>query len=143
VRHLGRLLQSTRLTDLGFPLAQIESIGSCVVDPAGPLRTIDAKLVATIAQLQCVRAELAAILENWSRSSSPARLADAGCDVSEADQWPLLIWSKVFDEGAMDDLKQMLIDSTRTAVDVKLDGPAVGGALRSRARGGDQAVRMG
>jgi len=36
VRHLVRLLQITRLIDLGVPLAQIESIGSSVDDPAAP-----------------------------------------------------------------------------------------------------------
>ncbi len=55
VRHLVRLLQITRLTDLGVPLAQIESIGSSVDDPAGALRTIDAELAATIERLQRIR----------------------------------------------------------------------------------------
>jgi len=38
VRHLVRLLQITRLTELGVPLAQIESIGSTDDDPQGALR---------------------------------------------------------------------------------------------------------
>ncbi len=113
VRHLVFLLQITRLTDLGVPLAQIESIGSSVDDPASALRTIDAELAATIERLQRIRAELAAILENRISASLPAGFAAAGRDLSEADQSLLLIWSKVFDEGAMDDLKQMLIDSPR------------------------------
>lgn len=124
VRHLVRLLQITRLTDLGVPLGQIESIGSSVDDPAGALRTIDAELAATIERLQRIRAELAAILENRTSASLPAGFAEAGRDLSEADQSLLLIWSKVFDEGAMDDLKQMLIDSPKTAADVELTDDA-------------------
>jgi len=113
--------QITRLTDLGVPLAQIESIGSSVEEPAGALRTIDAELAATIERLRRIRAELAAILENRTSASLPAGFAEAGRDLSEADQSLLLIWSKVFDEGAMDDLKQMLIDSPKTAADAELD----------------------
>ena len=48
VRHLVRLLQITRLTELGVPLSQIESIGSPDDDPQGALRAIDAELAATI-----------------------------------------------------------------------------------------------
>ena len=99
MRHLVRLLQITRLTELGVPLAQIESIGSSVDDPAGALRTIDAELAATIERLQRIRAELAAILENRTSASLPARFAEAGRNLSAADQSLLLIWSKVVDGG--------------------------------------------
>ena len=37
---IERAASGARLTDLGVPLAQIESIGSSVEDPAGALRTI-------------------------------------------------------------------------------------------------------
>nr|WP_249409116.1 MerR family transcriptional regulator [Frigoribacterium sp. CFBP 8751] len=121
VRHLVRLLQITRLTDLGVPLAQIESFRSSVDDPAVALRTIDAEFAATIERLQRICAELAAILENRTSASLPAGFAAAGRDLSEADQSLLLIWSKVFDERAMDDLKQMLIDSPKTAADTELE----------------------
>jgi DNA-binding transcriptional MerR regulator len=138
VRHLVRLLQITRLTDLGVPLAQIESIGSSVDDPAGALRTIDAELAATIERLQRIRAELAAILENRTSASLPAGFAEAGRDLSEADQSLLLIWSKVFDEGAMDDLKQMLIDSPKTAADAELDELTDDADRETRRRLGEQ-----
>jgi DNA-binding transcriptional MerR regulator len=121
VRHLVPLLQMTRLAELGVPLAQIESIGSSVDDPAGAPRTIDAELAAAIERLQRIRLELAAILENRTSASLPAGFAEAGRDLSKADQSLLLIWSKVFDEGAMGDLRQMLIDSRSNEVDVALD----------------------
>lgn len=138
VRHLVRLLQITRLTDLGVPLAQIESLGSSVDDPAVALRTIDAELAATIERLQRIRAELAAILENRTSASLPAGFSEAGRDLSEADQSLLLIWSKVFDEGAMDHLKQMLIDSPRTAADADLDELTDDADRETRRRLGEQ-----
>jgi len=138
VRHLVRLLQISRLTDLGVPLAQIESIGSSVDDPAGALHTIDAELAATIERLQRIRAGLAAILENRTSASLPARFAAAGRDVSEADQSLLLIWSKVFDEGAMDDLKKMLIDSPKTPADVERDELTDDADPKTRRRLGEQ-----
>jgi DNA-binding transcriptional MerR regulator len=140
VRHLMRLLQITRLTDLGVPLAQIESIGSSVDDPAGALRTIDAELAATIERLQRIRAELAVILENRTSASLPAGFAETGRDLSEADQSLLLIWCKVFDEGAMDDLKQMLIDSPKTAADVELDELTDDANRETRRRLGERYV---
>jgi len=121
VRHLVRLLQIIRLTELRVPLAQIESIGFSVEDPAGALRTIDSELAATIERLQRIRLELAAILENRTSASLPAGFAEAGRDLSKADHPLLLIWSKVFDEGAMGDLRQMLIDSPANEVDIALD----------------------
>jgi hypothetical protein len=131
---LVRLLPIICLIDLNFPLAQIESIGSSVVD----LRTIDAELAATIERLQRIRAELAAILENRTSASLPAGFAEAGRDLSEADQSLLLIWSKVFDEGAMDDLKQMLTDSPRTVADAELDELTDDADRETRRRLGEQ-----
>lgn len=121
VRHLVRLLQITRLTELGVPLAQIESLGSSVDDPQAALRTIDAELAATIERLQRIRRELAAILQHGTSASLPEGFAEAGRDLSAADQSLLLIWSRVFDDDAMHDLRQMLIDTPRTAADIALD----------------------
>ena len=138
VRHLVRLLQITRLTDLGVPLTQIESIGSSVDDPAGALCAIDAELAATIEWLQRIRAELAVILENRTSASLPAGFAEAGRDLSEANQSLLLIWSKVLDEGAMDDLKQMLTDLPRTVADAELDELTDDADRETRRRLGEQ-----
>jgi DNA-binding transcriptional MerR regulator len=138
VRDLVRLLQITRLTDLGVPLAQIASIGSSVDDPAGALRTIDAELAATIERMQRIRGDLAASLENRTSDSLPAGFAEAGRDLSEADQSLLLIWSKVFDEGAMDDLKQMLVDSPKTTADSELDELTDDADRETRRRLGEQ-----
>jgi len=121
VRHLVRLLQITRLTELGVPLSQIEAIGSTDDDPQGALRTIDAELAATIERLQLIRRELAAILQHGTSASLPEGFAEAGRDLSVADQSLLLIWSRVFDDDAMRDLRQMLVDTPRTAADIALD----------------------
>lgn len=91
VRHLVRLLQITRLTELGVPLAQIEAIVSTDDDPQGALRTIDAELAATIERLQRIRRELAAILQHGTSASLPEGFAEAGRDLSAADQSLLLI----------------------------------------------------
>ncbi|MBD8703715.1 MerR family transcriptional regulator [Frigoribacterium sp. CFBP 13712] len=104
VRHLVRLLQITRLTELGVPLSQIEVIGSTDDDPQGALRTIDAELAATIERLQLIRRELVAILQHGTSASLPEGFAEAGRDLSAADQSLLLIWSCGFDADAMRDL---------------------------------------
>ena len=56
----------------------------------------------------------------------PVGSVEAGRDLGEANQPPLLIWSKVFDEKGMDDLtEEMLVDSPRAAADVALDDVTV------------------
>jgi len=121
VRHLVRLLQITRLTELGVPLAQIEIIGSTDNDPHGALRIIDAENAATIERLQRIRRELAAILQHGTSASLPEGFAEAGHDLSAVDQSLLLIWSRVFDDDAMRDLLQMLVNTQRSAADIARD----------------------
>ncbi|WP_396598637.1 hypothetical protein [Frigoribacterium sp. R86507] len=113
-------------------------MGSSVDDTTGALRTIDTELVATIEHLQRIYAELGAILESRTSASLPAGFAETGPDLSEADQSLLLIKSKVFDEGAIEDLKQMLIDLPRTDTDTKLDELTDDADRETRRRLGEQ-----
>ncbi len=108
-RHLVRLLQIRRLRDLGVPLAQIEAVG--VADgesPAKALLAIDADLAATIERMQRARAEIRAILDGSTATDVPAGFEDIAGRLSRADRSLMLVYSQLYDESAMSDLKRMV-----------------------------------
>jgi DNA-binding transcriptional MerR regulator len=121
VDHLVRLLRIRRLADLGIPLAQIDSMGGETSQPDDALRVIDAELAATIERLQKVRAELALILDHRTPTDLPAGFGEGFSQLSESDRALLLIYSRVFSESAMDDMREMSLDVNRRPVDDELE----------------------
>lgn len=111
VSHLIRLLRIKRLVDLGVPLSQITAIGQADEHPEEALRVIDAALGDSIERLQQVRAELAMILRHQGPADVPAGFSEAAVGLSDADRALILIYSRIFDQAAMDDLRQMLLDT--------------------------------
>jgi len=108
-RHLVRLLQIRRLRDLGVPLEQIEAVRSTDGEsPAQALRAIDADLAVTIERLQRARAEIHAILEGSTATDVPAGFEDIAGRLSAPDRSLMLVYSQLYDESAMSDLKRMV-----------------------------------
>lgn len=108
-RHLVRLLQIRRLRGLGVPLEQIEAVGFTDGEsPAQALRAIDADLAVTIERLQRARAEIRAILEGSTATDVPAGFENIAGRLSAADRSLMLVYSQLYDESAMSDLKQMV-----------------------------------
>jgi DNA-binding transcriptional MerR regulator len=107
-RHLVRLLQIRRLRDLGVPLAQIEAVGVANgANAAQALLAIDADLAASIERLQRARAEIRAILEGATATDVPAGFEGVAGSMSGSDRSLMLIYSQLYDESAMSDLRQM------------------------------------
>lgn len=121
VAHLVRVLQIKRLVDLGVPLAQVESMGRADQDPDEAIRVLDAELAATIERLQRVRAELAVILRYRTPMDLPPVFSAVAEDLSQADRSMLLVYSRVFDDRWLDDLRQMMQDDQRTDIDGEFD----------------------
>jgi DNA-binding transcriptional MerR regulator len=121
VPHLLRLLQIRRLRDLGVPLAQIESLGRADEDPAEALRVLDAELEATIDRLQRARSELALILRHRAPAELPPGFSSVADVLSEQNRSLIMIYSQVYDESAMSDLRQMLEETPRTECDEELE----------------------
>lgn len=111
-RHLVRLLQIRRLRDLGVPLSQIEAVGAATGADAGQaaqaLLAIDADLAASIERLQRARAEIRAILEGGTATDVPAGFEGVAATMSDADRSLMLIYEQLYDESAMNDLRQMV-----------------------------------
>jgi len=121
VSHLVRLLRIKRLVDLGVPLSQIATIGRVDEHPEAALRVIDSELSHTVERLQRVRAELAMIIRNNSPTDLPAGFGSVASGLSDADRALILIYSRVFDQSGMADLRQMLIDSHGDPVGAEFD----------------------
>lgn len=94
VAHLIRVLRIKRLTDLGFSLSQISTMGDADEHPEEALRALDAELAATIERLQRVRVELGLILRHSTPTDLPPEFA-AAAELSAADRSFLLVMSRV------------------------------------------------
>jgi DNA-binding transcriptional MerR regulator len=120
VAHLLRLLQIARLSDLGVPLAQIASLAHADQDPDEAIKVLDAELQAAVERLQRIRGELALILHHRATAELPAGFSEVANELSDADRSLVMIYSRLFDDSAMDDLKLALQAEPRTDADREL-----------------------
>lgn len=110
-RHLVRLLQIRRLRELGVPLAQIEAVGfESGANSGQALLAIDADLAASIERLQRARAEIRAILEGTTGIDVPPGFEDVAGKLSGPNRSLMLVYSQLYDESAMSDVKRMVQD---------------------------------
>lgn len=119
-RHLVRLLQIRRLRDLGVSLAQIEVVGFSGETPQEALLAIDADLAASIGRLQRARAEIQAILQGKTATNVPPGFEDLAGRLSVPERSLMLVYSQLYDESAMSDLKRML-ESEQADADVEFN----------------------
>lgn len=132
-RHLVRLLQIRRLRDIGVPLAQIESVGFSGQTPAAALLSIDADLAVSIERLQRARAEIRAILEGTTATDVPAGFEHLAGRLSRPERSLMLVYSQLYDESAMADLKTM-VEAAAEDASVEFDAlpPEADDATRKR-----------
>jgi DNA-binding transcriptional MerR regulator len=121
VPHLVRLLQIRRLRELGVPLAQIESMGRADENPVEAFRVLDAELEATIERLQRARAELALIMRDRAPVDLPPGFGSVARTLSERDRSLVMIYSQIYDESAMDDIRRLVEEHARTEADAEFD----------------------
>lgn len=120
VRHLVRVLQIRRLRDLGVPLDQIEQVGDGGDTSSAALRAIDSDLASSIERLQRARAEIRAILQGSTAADVPPGFEEVAFRLSATDRALVLIYSQLYDEEAMADVRRMLeeeSDDARKAFD--------------------------
>jgi DNA-binding transcriptional MerR regulator len=113
VRHLVRLLQIRRLRELGVPLEQIEKVGGAEESSADALAAIDADLALSIERLQRARAEIRAILHGSTATDVPSGFEDVAPMLSPTERALMLIYSQLYDEDAMADLKRKIVESAQ------------------------------
>jgi DNA-binding transcriptional MerR regulator len=120
VRHLVSLLRIRRLADLGVPLSQIGDVRSAAHGTPEALRELDAELMASIARLQKARADIAAILRDQAPADVPTGFEAVASRLSEADSSMIHIYTQLYDEDALADLRKM-VEADTDAVSAEID----------------------
>ncbi|MGP5289599.1 MerR family transcriptional regulator [Brachybacterium tyrofermentans] len=108
--HLVRLLQITRLRDLGMSLAEIAQAGRSDESYLEVMRGLDAQLAESIARQQAVRAELAALMAHPAGPDVPPGFESVADSLTEADRAMITISGVLFDEQGMRDLHGITTD---------------------------------
>lgn len=134
VQDLVRLLRIRRLADLGVPLSQIGEVGAGGESMPDALRGLDAELAASIGRLQQARADIAAILRDDAPADAPAGFESVASHLSESDSSIIHIYTQLYDEDAMADLRRM--------VEVDADAGAVGNEINALPADADEATRQ-
>lgn len=134
VRDLVRLLRIRRLTDLGVPLSRIGEVGAGSESAPDALRELDAELAASIERLQQARADIAAILRDDAPADAPAGFASVASNLSESDSSIIHIYTRLYDEGALADVRRM--------VETDAAGEAVGDEINALSADADEENRQ-
>lgn len=106
--HLARLIRIRRLRELGMPLDRVESLGADGGGDGDALRIIDAELATSIERLQRVRAELAVMLGDSTSLDVPLGFSALADQLSDADRALITIYTRYFDQDALNDIKRMI-----------------------------------
>lgn len=120
VRHLIRILQIRRLRELGVPLDQIEEVGVGGDPSVEALQIIEADLGTTIERLERARAEIRSILQGSAATDLPAGFENVGDRLTTGERSLMLIYSQLYDDQAMADLRDMVaaeVDDASVAFD--------------------------
>lgn len=122
VSHLVQLLRVRRLRALGVPLDLINDVAAGDDRALSTLAAIEVDLDATIEGLQTARDEIRTILEGASTPDVPRGFEKLQSRLSATDRALLLIYSQLYDQEAMDDLREMIASDPE---DVRVDFEAL------------------
>ena len=122
VSELVRLLRIRRLAELGVPLSRIAEVSRGGASAPETLRKLDADLAASVQRIEQARAEIAVILSERAPADSPAGFASVASQLSEPDSSIIHIYSRLYDEDAMADLRRMVeVDGAAGEVGKEID----------------------
>jgi DNA-binding transcriptional MerR regulator len=122
VRDLVALLRIRRLAELGVPLSRIAEVSRGSDHAPETLRELDAELAADIERLERARADIAVILSEEAPPDAPAGFAAVASHLSESDSAIIHVYSRIYDEGAMADLRNMVeVDAEADEVSREID----------------------
>ncbi|MEV4343288.1 MerR family transcriptional regulator [Actinoplanes sp. NPDC049596] len=119
-RHLVRLVQIRRLTELGFTLAQIAEVGDAPADDS-TIQAVDASLSAAIDRLEHARAELAELREHPAPADMPPRMSAAAADLSPADRSLYAVLAQMAGDASADHWRALIDSSGRDPETTEFD----------------------
>lgn len=108
--HLVRLLQITRLRNLGMSLADIAEAGESDESYVEAVQALDARLADSIARQQAVRAELEDLLAHSAGPDVPAGFEGVADSLTAADRAMITISGALHDDAGMRELHSIVTD---------------------------------
>lgn len=108
VEHLVRLLQIRRLREVGVPITELEQHESGIGTSSRVLKELDTELAATIERSQRARSEIEAMLHHDATGGVPSGFEQVAARLSPRERSLTLIYSQLYDEAAMADVREML-----------------------------------
>lgn len=134
VRDLVKLLRIRRLVGLGVPLSQIGQVSVGADSTRASLEELDVELATKIEKLQSARDDIAAILRDGAPADAPSGFESVAAKLSDADSSILHIYTQLYDEEAMDDLRHLVEEDAQ-------DG-TVGAEIDALPADADEATRQ-
>lgn len=118
ISHLVRVLRIKRLTDLGLSPSKVRDLGDG--GSVDAFQLLDDELSATIERLQLVRSELALVISDGAPIDLPPGFLSVRRDLTDADRALVLLYSRVFDQELMGQLRRAL-DRPRSPAEADFD----------------------
>lgn len=119
VSHLVALLRIRRLVDLGVPLAQIADLGGTPAESQA-LHEVDAELARSIERLQRARDGIAAVIRERAPADIPEGFESVASRMSEADRSMVHLYSRVYDDEALADLRST-VETSDAAIEAEIE----------------------
>ncbi|MFD6443958.1 MerR family transcriptional regulator [Promicromonospora sp. NPDC060204] len=117
VRHLVSLLRIRRLTELGVPLADIDTVRAGDTGASAALRELDAELASSIERQVEARSAIAAILDNGGPADVPRGFEAVAPRLSHADSSLVHVYGQLYSQAAMIDVRRMVEDEPAGGAD--------------------------
>ncbi|RUQ98338.1 MerR family transcriptional regulator [Labedella endophytica] len=119
-RHVETLLRIRRLAALGVPLTEVKEVLSGTKSAEASLRALDVELHVETERLEKAREDIAAIHRHGAPAHSPVGFESLASRLSDADRSVIHIYTQVYDEDALSDVKQMA-EAHDEALDAEID----------------------
>lgn len=110
--HLLRLLQIRRMRELGIPLSDIARVENDREQQQLALKQLDSDLGERIAELKKARAEIAEMVAYGAPIDTASGFIDIAARMSAADRSLMSLYSNLYDESAMAEMKSIMSDSS-------------------------------
>ncbi|WP_210604234.1 MerR family transcriptional regulator [Brevibacterium oceani] len=110
--HLLRLHQLRRMRELGIPLSDIGSVDDDHEQQQLALKQLERDLGEQIAVLEKARTEVTQLLEHGAPIDTASSFIDIAARMSHADRSLMNIYSSLYDESAMSEMRSIMSDTT-------------------------------
>ena len=125
VRHLVRVLQAKRLSELGVPLTEVAGMARIDEESADAIGLLRREVDATISRLTRIRDELDTIAKYEAPAYLAAKFAPIADELSARQRQLLLVYATVLSPASLERFREMIGDPSPTEIEFEaLDAEA-------------------